>query len=132
MRRHGSEQAETQAGEGAKRRRGDGGEGTGSSSDEEGTEVVEAEHGARRQRGIETELGGVRRSKRLAEQMEGGAEHDTEHAVAAEGRVEPVERHYLRRVPHLAGLGSAGAQLSTGFAASGKEASPLTMSARDT
>ena len=59
-------------------------------------------------------------------------EHDTEHAVAAEGRVEPVERHYLRRVPHLAGLGSAGAQLSTGFAASGKEASPLTMSARDT
>ena len=51
---------------------------------QEGTEVVEAEHGAKRQRGIEIELGGVRRSKRLAARMdvsvEGGTEHDTEHA----------------------------------------------------
>ena len=42
--------------------------------------AVEAEHGTKRQRGIEAELGGVRRSKRLAEHIEGGTEHDTEHA----------------------------------------------------
>ena len=46
----------------------------------EGTEAVEAEHGTKRQRGIEAELGGVRRSKRVAERMEGGTEQDTEHA----------------------------------------------------
>ena len=45
-----------------------------------GTEAVEAEHGTKRQRGIEAELGGVRRSKRVAERMEGGTEQDTEHA----------------------------------------------------
>ena len=40
----------------------------------------EAEERNKRQRGVETELGGVRRSKRIAELMEGGTEHDTEHA----------------------------------------------------
>ena len=39
----------------------------------------EAEERDKRQRGVETELGGVRRSKRIAELM-GGTEHDTEHA----------------------------------------------------
>ena len=47
---------------------------------QEDTAAVEAEHGTKRQRGIEEELGGVRRSKRVAERMEGGTDHDTEHA----------------------------------------------------
>ena len=43
-------------------------------------EWEEAEERNKRRGGIEAELGGMLRSKRLAERVGGGAEHDTEHA----------------------------------------------------